>query len=67
MKSEILNTHVHLSSGPVAPLAMPEQDLSAGDSWFSTVLKRVLMKRGYSALAAKPVRSLKKISTVSGR
>ncbi|EEA91942.1 hypothetical protein [Pseudovibrio sp. JE062] len=67
MKSELFSTHVNLSSGPVAPLAMPVQDLSAGDSWFVLIWRRLRFGRSYSALPGKGTSLRKAISTFSER
>ena len=37
--------HVDLRSGPQAPLKMPEQDLSAGDSLLTLLCKRLSAAR----------------------
>ncbi|GHB48183.1 hypothetical protein GCM10007094_41750 [Pseudovibrio japonicus] len=68
MKSDVSSTNDELSSGPVAPLAMPVQDLSADDeSWFALAWRRVWFGRGASARPAKRARLQKAISIFSGR
>ena len=65
MESNLSSTHVELNSGPIAPLAMPVQDLSAGDSWLVLIWRRLRFGRSYSTLPSKRVRLQKAISTFS--
>lgn len=67
MTSNLFSTNVDLSSGPVAPLAMPVQDLSADDSWLVLIWRRLRFGRSYSALPSKRTRLQKAISTFSER
>ncbi|SDR39640.1 hypothetical protein SAMN04515695_5327 [Pseudovibrio sp. Tun.PSC04-5.I4] len=43
-------TLLPLESGPVAHLAMPVQDLAAGDSWMFLVWRRLRHGRSWSAI-----------------
>lgn len=67
MKSDVSSTNIVLSSGPVAPLAMPVQDLSAEESWFVLTWRRVRLGRGDAALPDKQARLHKAISIFSER
>ncbi len=65
--SDIYSTDVELCSGPVAPLAMPVQDLSAGDSWLVLIWQRLRFGGRYSALSSRRTRLEQAISTFAER
>ncbi|KZL06681.1 hypothetical protein PsAD2_04194 [Pseudovibrio axinellae] len=67
VRTDLPMTQFELSSGPFAPLAMPEQDLCGGESWLTVLRRRLQFGRTSPALPAKRARLQRVISLFSER